>query len=167
MPRALCEQEWNACMPVASLTGQFTGQSATTMVLQGSRGPPDIARTGARKAKRARRKSLKTFFTLPLSAQSSGYGAPEETTAVGALPEDIIREIVDRLPSNDILSFSLTVRAPYAAMIVLARGSLTCNMNITSIGSIRATASPTSAVRHSCPQVQSRLPVSARHVRQE
>ena len=71
------------------------------------------ATTPAAKAeKRSRRKSsLKTFFQLPVTAKSPVVLSPEGTTVVGSLPEDIVREIVDRLQPNDILNFSLTVSA--------------------------------------------------------
>ena len=57
-----------------------------------------------------RRRSLKTLFQLPLSARSSTHGSALATAAVGSLPADIVREVVDLLTPADILSFSLTVR---------------------------------------------------------
>jgi hypothetical protein len=83
--------------------------------------------TSKLKSKSDRRRCLKTLFHIPLGArsksQSCGYDdidididgtsmkANTSTTLVcSALPQDIIREIVDLLPPSDILSFSLTVR---------------------------------------------------------
>ncbi|KDR79531.1 hypothetical protein GALMADRAFT_63638 [Galerina marginata CBS 339.88] len=59
-------------------------------------------------AKSNRRRSLKTLFQLPLSTRTSIYGSIPTTAAVGSIPADIVREIVDLLSASDILSFSLT-----------------------------------------------------------
>ncbi|KAF8188960.1 hypothetical protein BJ912DRAFT_1022422 [Pholiota molesta] len=58
-------------------------------------------------AKNTRRRSLKTLFQLPLSTRTSTYGSLTTTTAVGSIPADIVRDIVDLLPPSDILSLSL------------------------------------------------------------
>ncbi|CAA7270550.1 unnamed protein product [Cyclocybe aegerita] len=58
--------------------------------------------------KRNRRRSFKNLFQLPLSARSSTYGPATTTAAVGSIPADIVREIVDLLSPADVLSFSLT-----------------------------------------------------------
>ncbi|PPQ93590.1 hypothetical protein CVT25_005470 [Psilocybe cyanescens] len=57
--------------------------------------------------KNGRRRSLKTLFQLPLSTRTSIYGSISATAAVGSIPADIVREIVDLLAPSDILSFSL------------------------------------------------------------
>lgn len=57
-----------------------------------------------------RRRSFKTRFNYPLSTRSSNYGSPITMPAVGSVPADIVREIVDLLSPADILNFSLTVR---------------------------------------------------------
>jgi hypothetical protein len=70
------------------------------------------------KSKSNRRRSL---FHIPLGARSKSFGfddidgTPKNANnsinlAGSVLPQDIIREIVDRLSPADILSFSLTVR---------------------------------------------------------
>ncbi|KAJ2932421.1 hypothetical protein H1R20_g4665, partial [Candolleomyces eurysporus] len=88
-------------MPSLVVQDRATAELATRSSL--------AATTPAAKAeKRSRRKSsLKTFF-LPVTTKSPVVVSPEGTTVVGSLPEDIVREIVDRLQPNDILSFSLT-----------------------------------------------------------
>ena len=76
------------------------------------------------KSKSDRRRSLKTFFHIPLGDRfkSCGYDDIDididgtsmkvntSTKLAGSLPQDIIREIADLLSPADILSFSLTVR---------------------------------------------------------
>jgi hypothetical protein len=64
-------------------------------------------------AKNTRRRSLKTLFQLPLSTRTSTYGSLTTTTAVGSIPADIVRDIVDLLPPSDILSLSLAVRISF------------------------------------------------------
>jgi len=59
--------------------------------------------------KNNRRRSLKNLFQLPLSTRSSVYGSSPAAEAVGSLPADIVREIVDLLSPADVLSLSLTV----------------------------------------------------------
>jgi hypothetical protein len=46
-----------------------------------------------------------------VTTKSPVVASPEGTTVVGSLPEDIVREVVERLQPNDILNFSLTVSA--------------------------------------------------------
>ncbi|KAF8148050.1 hypothetical protein B0H34DRAFT_738094 [Crassisporium funariophilum] len=59
--------------------------------------------------KNGRRKSLRNLFQIPLSTRSSTFGSVATTKpAVGSIPADIVREIVDLLAPADILSFSLT-----------------------------------------------------------
>ena len=76
------------------------------------------------KSKSDRRRSLKTFFHIPLGDRSKSCGYDDidididgtlmkmntYTKLAGSLPQDIIREIADLLSPADILSFSLTVR---------------------------------------------------------
>ena len=57
-----------------------------------------------------RRRSSKTRFQRPLLTRSSSHGSLPPIHAVGYVPADIVREIVDLLSPSDILNFSLTVR---------------------------------------------------------
>ena len=55
-----------------------------------------------------RRRSFKSRFH-PLLDRSSSYSSLSPMPAVGSVPADVVREIVDLLSPGDILNFSLTV----------------------------------------------------------
>jgi len=59
--------------------------------------------------KSTRRRSLKTLFQLPLSSRSPDFISASTAEAVGSIPADIVREIVDLLTPADVLNMSLTV----------------------------------------------------------
>jgi hypothetical protein len=61
-----------------------------------------------------RRRSFKTRFH-PLLDRSSSYGSLSSISAVGSVPADVVREIVDLLSPGDILNFSLTVRVSFTS----------------------------------------------------
>ena len=100
-----------------SFTGHVSGVHATCcrhLSLQPTMNPRDGL------TKNSRRRSLKTLFQVPIPGRSCEHGPVSATEAVGSIPADVVREIVDLLSPADILSFSLTVRHRCAFVISCA-----------------------------------------------
>ncbi|GLB40830.1 hypothetical protein LshimejAT787_0900450 [Lyophyllum shimeji] len=87
-------------------------------------------------AKTNRRRSLSALFRIPLSTRTPEYPVISASQAVGSVPADIIREVVELLSPADILSFSLTSSAVRAFLIpalyesVYLRSSRKCRVTL-------------------------------------
>ena len=118
------------------------------------------------KSKSDRRRSLKTFFHIPLGDRSKSCGYDDidididgtlmkmntYTKLAGSLPQDIIREIADLLSPADILSFSLTVRVLLGVLSSYLSSCFTCLHSVPTHTVILSPYSPPSSfIRHCHP----------------